>query len=93
MNYDSSCVSTQSAGVIILYDNLYECIETYTENGGRIAIAVVKGEIEKLIVALMLVLVECYDNKIVKATPHLFHPFVDSALGSQPTTKKDVFFD
>ena len=25
---------------------------------------------------------KCYDNKMVKATPHLFHPFVDSALGS-----------
>ena len=50
MNYDSSCVSTQSAGVIVLYDNSYECIETYTDNGGKIAIAVVKGEIEKLIV-------------------------------------------
>ena len=23
---------------------------------------------------------KCYDNKMVKATPHLFHPFVDSAL-------------
>ena len=43
-------MSTQSAGVIILYDNSFECIETYTDNGGRIAIAVVKGEIEKLIV-------------------------------------------
>ena len=28
--------------------------------------------------ALMLVLVKCYDNKMVKATPHLFHPFFDS---------------
>ena len=35
-----------------------------------------------VIIALMLVLVKCYDNKMVKATPHLFHPFVDSALGS-----------
>ena len=24
---------------------------------------------------------KCYDNKMVKATPHLFHPFVDSAWG------------
>ena len=24
----------------------------------------------------MLVLVKCYDNKMVKATPHLFHPYV-----------------
>ena len=32
--------------------------------------------------ALMLVLVKCYDNKMVKATHHLFHPFLDSALGS-----------
>ena len=30
----------------------------------------------------MLVLVNCYYNKTVKATPHLFHPFVYSALGS-----------
>ena len=29
--------------------------------------------------ALVLVLVKCYDNEMVKATPHLFHPFVDSA--------------
>ena len=28
----------------------------------------------------MLVLVKCYDNKIVKATPHLFHPYVVSQL-------------
>ena len=34
------------------------------------------------IIALMLVLVKCYDNKMVKVTPHLFHPFVDYALGS-----------
>ena len=32
MNYVSSCVSTQRAGVIILYDNSYECIETYPDN-------------------------------------------------------------
>ena len=34
-----------------------------------------------IILALMLVLVKCYDNKMVKATLHLFHPFADSALG------------
>ena len=28
----------------------------------------------------MLVLVKCYDSKMAKATPHLFHPYVDSAL-------------
>ena len=27
-------------------------------------------------------LVKCYNNKMVKATPHLFHPLVDSDLGS-----------
>ena len=32
-----------------------------------------------IIIALMLVLVKCDDNKMVKTTPHLFHPFVDSA--------------
>ena len=31
-----------------MYDNSFECIETYTDNGGGIAIAVVKGEIEEV---------------------------------------------
>ena len=35
----------------------------------------------------LLILVKCYDNKVVKATPHLFHPFVDSALCGKPTKK------
>ena len=35
--------------------------------------------------ALMLVLVNCYVNKMVKATPHLFN----SALGSKPTKKEE----
>ena len=43
---------------------------------------------EFTIIVLMLALVKCYDNKMVKATPHLFHPFIDSALRSKPTTKK-----
>ena len=34
-----------------------------------------------LMVILMLVLVKCYNNKMVKATPHLYHPFFGSALG------------
>ena len=67
MNYVSSCVSTQSAGVIILYDNSYEYIKTYTDKG--------------VLLALMLVLVKCYDNEMVKATPHLFH-LIYSALCS-----------
>ena len=33
-------------------------------------------------IALVLVLVKCYDNKMVNAAPHLFYSFVDSALGS-----------
>ena len=33
------------------------------------------------LLALMLVLAKCYDNKMVKATPHLFHLLVDSDLG------------
>ena len=36
-----------------------------------------------IIIALMLVLVKRNDNKMVKATPHLFHPLVDSALGGK----------
>ena len=35
-----------------------------------------------LTTALVLVLVKCYDKKMVKAAPHLFHPLLDSALGS-----------
>ena len=31
--------------------------------------------------ALMLVLVKCNDNEMVKASLHLFHPIIDSALG------------
>ena len=41
-----------------MYDNSYECIETYTDNGGRIAIAVVKGEIEKCVDLQTLVLLQ-----------------------------------
>jgi exonuclease III len=35
MNYISSCISTQSAGVLTLYDNSYKCLESYKDNGGR----------------------------------------------------------
>ena len=50
LGYVTSCVSTQSAGVIILFDNSYECHETYKDHEGRIAIAVIENNIEKLIV-------------------------------------------
>ena len=45
-----------------------------------------------VLLALMLVLVKCYDNKMVKATLHMFHPFVDSALGSKPTKNRKIRF-
>ena len=32
--------------------------------------------------------VKCFDNKMVKASLQLFHPFIDSASGGKPTTKK-----
>ena len=41
-----------------------------------------------VLLASLLILVKCYDNKMIKATPHLFHPSVDSALGGQPTKSK-----
>ena len=50
MNYVSSCISTQSAGVMILFDETYECLETFRDAGGRMAIAVVKNNLEKLII-------------------------------------------
>ena len=31
MNYAANGISTQSAGVIILYDNSYKCIESYSD--------------------------------------------------------------
>ena len=45
-----SCVSTQSAGVIILYGNSFECHESYKDNEGRLAIAVIENDLEKIIV-------------------------------------------
>ena len=40
--------------------------------------------------ALMLVLVKCYDNKMVTATPHLFHPFVDQLTNKKKYLCKNV---
>jgi exonuclease III len=51
MKYVSSCTSTQSAGVMTLFNNSYECHETYKDSQGRFALVVLENEIEKLIVA------------------------------------------
>ena len=50
MNFYNSCVSTQSAGVLTLYDNSFKCLESYKDNGGRLAIVVIESDIEKFIV-------------------------------------------
>ena len=49
--YVSSCISTNSAGVMILYGNTYECIEESKDDAGRFAIAVLESDIVKLVVA------------------------------------------
>ena len=49
--YLSSCISTNSAGVMILYGNTYECVEESKDDAGRFAIAVLENDIVKLIVA------------------------------------------
>ena len=48
MNYVTSCVSTQSAGVLTLFDNSFTCLESHSDNGGRMAIAVIESDIETL---------------------------------------------
>ena len=50
MNYVTSCVSTQSLGVLILFDNSYECLESFKDGAGRMAIAVIENDVEKFIV-------------------------------------------
>ena len=50
MNYVSSCVSTQRGGVLILFDNSYECLKTRTDHNGRMAIAVIESSVIKPIV-------------------------------------------
>ena len=49
--YVSSCISTNSAGVMILYGNSYECIENSIDAGGRFAVTVLESNIVKVIVA------------------------------------------
>ena len=70
-------MSTQSAGVKILYDNSYECIETYTDKAGLKLVTKVAGfdvlyvlemkESNLVCKANRLLLVNYYDNKNVKS--------------------------
>jgi exonuclease III len=48
--FASNCVSTNSAGVIILYSNDFEMIDSYSDNEGRILIIAIKNEDRKVIV-------------------------------------------
>ena len=50
MNFVSSCVSTNRGGVITLYDNSFECVESYTDDEGRVAIVVIENEKLKAVV-------------------------------------------
>ena len=49
--FSSNCVSTNSAGVIILYNNEYELKEEYADQEGRQLIIAIKKEEKKFIVA------------------------------------------
>ena len=55
MNFLSSCVSTQSAGVLILYDNSFVCLESHKDNNGRMAIVVLEKGNEKIIITNLYV--------------------------------------
>ena len=55
MNYVTSCVSTQSAGVLIFNDNPFSCLESHIDNNGRMAIVVVEKGNEKLIIVNLYV--------------------------------------
>ena len=55
MNYVTSCVSTQSAGVQTLYDNSFVCLESHIDNSGRMAIAVLEKGNGKLIIVNLYV--------------------------------------
>ena len=45
------CISTNSAGVIILYGSSFECLEKNVVAGGRFATAVLESDIVKVIMA------------------------------------------
>jgi hypothetical protein len=45
MNFASSCVSTNRGGVMTLYNNSFECLESYIDNDGRLAMIVIEKEL------------------------------------------------
>ena len=50
----SSCVSNNSAGVMILFNHDYECLEKSIGTGGRFAAVVLENSNVKVIVAICL---------------------------------------
>ena len=58
MNYVTSCVSTQSAGVITLFDNSCTCHEGHKDNNGRLVIAVIDNDNEKLNIDILYILIQ-----------------------------------
>ena len=55
MSYVTSCISTQSAGVLTLFDNSFACLESHKDNSGRMAIVVLEKGNDKLIVVNLYV--------------------------------------
>ena len=49
-NNVTCCISTQSDGVLILFDNSFGTLESHRDNNGRKAIAVIEKDDEKLII-------------------------------------------
>ncbi len=50
-NFESNCSKTNSAGVIALYNNDYETLESYSDNNGRHQVIVIENEDTKLIIS------------------------------------------
>jgi hypothetical protein len=50
INFVYSCVITNRRGVNTLYDNSFECVESYTGDEGRVAIVVIENEKLKAVI-------------------------------------------
>jgi exonuclease III len=50
MNFVSSCASTNRGGVITLYNNSFEYLESHTDNDGRLAMLIIEKELIKVLV-------------------------------------------
>ena len=48
MNYVTRCVSTQSSGVLTIFDNSFSCLESHKDNNGGQAIAFLEKDDENV---------------------------------------------